>query len=176
MKTKILEKFKALYGDGAVCYASPGRVNLIGEHTDYNMGFVMPGAIDKAIYVAVKPNGGKVSHVYSSDYDGAVELDMTGDKPAQQWASYVYGVVKEMEKRGAKVPAFDMTFGGDVPLGAGLSSSAALESAVGFALNDTFNLGFSREELAKIGQMTEHNYIGVRCGTGATDAPKAGTC
>ena len=63
MKTKILEKFKALYGDGAVCYASPGRVNLIGEHTDYNMGFVMPGAIDKAIYVAVKPNGGKVSHV-----------------------------------------------------------------------------------------------------------------
>ena len=164
MKTKILEKFKALYGDGAVCYASPGRVNLIGEHTDYNMGFVMPGAIDKAIYVAVKPNGGKVSHVYSIDYDEAVELDMTGDKPAQQWASYVYGVVKEMEKRGAKVPAFDMTFGGDVPLGAGLSSSAALESAVGFALNDTFNLGFSREELAKIGQMTEHNYIGVRCG------------
>ena len=106
MKTKILEKFKALYGDGAVCYASPGRVNLIGEHTDYNMGFVMPGAIDKAIYVAVKPNGGKVSHVYSIDYDEAVELDMTGDKPAQQWASYVYGVVKEMEKRGAKVPAF----------------------------------------------------------------------
>ena len=77
MKTKILEKFKALYGDGAVCYASPGRVNLIGEHTDYNMGFVMPGAIDKAIYVAVKPNGGKVSHVYSIDYDEAVELDMT---------------------------------------------------------------------------------------------------
>ena len=164
MNTKTLEKFKAIYGDGAVCYASPGRVNLIGEHTDYNMGFVMPGAIDKAIYVAVKPNGGKVSHVYSIDYDEAVELDMTGDKPAQQWASYVYGVVKEMEKRGAKVPAFDMTFGGDVPLGAGLSSSAALESAVGFALNDTFNLGFSREELAKIGQMTEHNYIGVRCG------------
>ncbi len=164
MKTKILEKFQALYGDGAVCYASPGRVNLIGEHTDYNMGFVMPGAIDKAIYVAIKPNGGKVNHVYSVDYDEAVELDMIGDKPTQQWACYVYGVIKEMEKRGAEVPFFDMTFGGDVPLGAGLSSSAALESAVGFALNDTFNLGFSREDLAKIGQMTEHHYIGVRCG------------
>ena len=164
MKTKILEKFKTLYGEGATCYASPGRVNLIGEHTDYNMGFVMPGAIDKAIYVAIKPNGGTVSHVYSVDYDEAVDLDFTGEKPAQQWACYVFGVVKEMEERGAKVPAFDMTFGGDVPLGAGLSSSAALESAVGFALNDTFKLGFTREELAKIGQMTEHHYIGVRCG------------
>lgn len=164
MKTKILEKFKTLYDEGAACYASPGRVNLIGEHTDYNMGFVMPGAIDKAIYVAIKPNGGTISHVYSVDYDEAVDLDFTGEKPAQQWACYVFGVVKEMEERGAKVPAFDMTFGGDVPLGAGLSSSAALESAVGFALNDTFKLGFTREELAKIGQMTEHHYIGVRCG------------
>ena len=92
--------FRATYGEEpAGVWAAPGRVNLIGEHTDYNMGFVMPGAIDKAIYVAVKPNGGKVSHVYSIDYDEAVELDMTGDKPAQQWASYVYGVVKEMEKR-----------------------------------------------------------------------------
>ena len=124
----------------------------------------MPGAIDKAIYVAIKPNGGTISHVYSVDYDEAVDLDFTGEKPAQQWACYVFGVVKEMEERGAKVPAFDMTFGGDVPLGAGLSSSAALESAVGFALNDTFKLGFTREELAKIGQMTEHHYIGVRCG------------
>lgn len=164
MKTQLQEKFKAHFGDGASLYASPGRVNLIGEHTDYNMGFVMPGAIDKAIYVAVKPNGGKLCRLYSIDYDEYLEVDMSAGKPEQQWACYIYGVVKEMEKRGAVVPAFDMAFGGDVPLGAGLSSSAALESAVGFALNDLFSLGFDRAQLAKIGQMTEHNYVGVRCG------------
>ena len=164
MKTKIQEKFKAMFGDGASLLAWPGRVNLIGEHTDYNLGFVLPGAIDKAIYVALKPNDGTVCRVYSLDYDETVELDLHGEKPSQQWACYVYGVCQEMEKRGALILPFDMAFGGDVPLGAGLSSSAALESAVGFALNETYGLGFDREQLAKIGQMTEHNYVGVRCG------------
>lgn len=164
MKTKIQEKFKAMFGDGASLFASPGRVNLIGEHTDYNLGFVLPGAIDKAIYVALKPNDGTVCRVHSLDYDETVELDLHGEKPSQQWACYVYGVCQEMEKRGALILPFDMAFGGDVPLGAGLSSSAALESAVGFALNETYGLGFDREQLAKIGQMTEHNYVGVRCG------------
>ena len=134
MKTKIQEKFKAMFGDGASLFASPGRVNLIGEHTDYNLGFVLPGAIDKAIYVALKPNDGTVCRVYSLDYDETVELNLHGEKPSQQWACYVYGVCQEMEKRGALILPFDMAFGGDVPLGAGLSSSAALESAVGFAL------------------------------------------
>ena len=157
MKTKIQEKFKAMFGDGASLFASPGRVNLIGEHTDYNLGFVLPGAIDKAIYVALKPNDGTVCRVHSLDYDETVELDLHGEKPSQQWACYVYGVCQEMEKRGALILPFDMAFGGDVPLGAGLSSSAALESAVGFALNETYGLGFDREQLAKIGQMTEHN-------------------
>ena len=164
MKTKIQELFKKMYGDGASFFASPGRVNLIGEHTDYNLGFVLPGAIDKAIYVGVKPNDGQKCRIHSVDYDQSIEMDLHGEKPAQQWARYIYGVVQEMEKRGALIRPFDMTFGGDVPLGAGLSSSAALESAVGFALNTVYNLGFSREQLAKIGQMTEHNYVGVRCG------------
>ena len=161
MKTKIQELFKKMYGDGASFFASPGRVNLIGEHTDYNLGFVLPGAIDKAIYVGVKPNDGQKCRIHSVDYDQSIEMDLHGEKPAQQWARYIYGVVQEMEKRGALIRPFDMTFGGDVPLGAGLSSSAALESAVGFALNTVYNLGFSREQLAKIGQMTEHNYVGV---------------
>ncbi len=164
MKVKIQEEFKKRFGEGARVYASPGRVNLIGEHTDYNLGFVLPGAIDKAIYAAIKPNGGKVCRLYSVDYNEALDVDMSGEKPAKQWAMYIYGVVKEMEKRGAKVEAFDCVFGGDVPLGAGLSSSAALESVIGFGLNETFSLGFSRFDLAKIGQMTEHNYVGVRCG------------
>ena len=164
MKEKVSKKFNEIYGEGAILFASPGRINLIGEHTDYNLGFVLPGAIDKAIYVALKPNDGTVCRVYSLDYDETVELNLHGEKPSQQWACYVYGVCQEMEKRGALILPFDMAFGGDVPLGAGLSSSAALESAVGFALNETYGLGFDREQLAKIGQMTEHNYVGVRCG------------
>ena len=164
MKEKLQEEFKRRFGDGAMLFASPGRVNLIGEHTDYNLGFVLPGAIDKAIYVAIKPNGGKACRLYSLDYDAQIEVDMAGPLPEPQWARYIYGVVQEMQKRGASVPAFDCVFGGDVPLGAGLSSSAALESVFGFALNDIYDLGFERKTLAQIGQMTEHNYVGVRCG------------
>lgn len=164
MMYKIQDEFKTRYGEGASLYASPGRVNLIGEHTDYNLGFVLPGAIDKSIYIAIKPNGGSISRLYSSDYGVALDVDMNGAQPKEQWASFLYGVVQEMKKRGATVPAFDCVFGGDVPLGAGLSSSAALESVTGFALNDMYNLGFDRETLAVIGQMTEHNYIGVKCG------------
>ncbi len=164
MITKIQEEFKKRYGDGALVYASPGRVNLIGEHTDYNLGFVLPGAIDKSIYLALKPNDGKISRLYSVDYDATVNVDLNGEQPKEQWASYIYGVVQEMKKRGANVPAFDCVFGGDVPLGAGLSSSAALECVTGFAINELYNLGFDRKDLAVIGQMTEHNYIGVKCG------------
>ena len=164
MISKIQEEFKIRYGEGGQLYASPGRVNLIGEHTDYNLGFVLPGAIDKSIYLALKPNDGTISRLYSVDYDSTVTVDMNGEQPKEQWASYLFGVVQEMKKRGAIVPAFDCVFGGDVPLGAGLSSSAALECVTSFALNDLYNLGFSRKELAVIGQMTEHNYIGVKCG------------
>ena len=164
MVNKIKEEFKRIFGGEAAVYTSPGRVNLIGEHTDYNLGFVLPGAIDKAIYVAIKPNGKSGANVYSMDYDTQISLPLDGETPDKQWARYIFGVVQEMKKRGAAVGGFDCVFGGDVPLGAGLSSSAALESAVGFALNDIFSLGFERSELAYIGQMTEHNYVGVRCG------------
>ena len=146
-------------------YTSPGRVNLIGEHTDYNLGFVLPGAIDKAIYLKIKKNGTNECRIYSVDYDQSVAFEVNGtEKPAPQWAHYIFGVVQEMRKRGRTVGGFDAVFGGDVPLGAGLSSSAALESVTGFSLNETFDLHFNRRELAAIGQATEHNYVGVRCG------------
>lgn len=146
-------------------FASPGRVNIIGEHTDYNLGFVLPGAIDKAIYASIKPNGSNKCRVYSVDYDELAEFEIASPGiKGKQWIKYVYGVVQEIRKTGRKVEGFDCAFGGDVPLGAGLSSSAALESVVGFGLNETFALGFTRFELAKIGQMCEHNYVGVRCG------------
>ena len=164
MISNIQEEFKKRFGEGAVYYASPGRVNLIGEHTDYNLGFVLPGAIDKAIYVAIRPTEGSVCRLYSMDYKEVLDLDLNGPLPEKMWARFIYGVVQEMKKRGATVGAFDCVFGGDVPLGAGLSSSAALESVFGYALSDLFGLGFSRADLARIGQMTEHNYVGVKCG------------
>lgn len=160
----IQEKFKSLYGTDSATYTSPGRINLIGEHTDYNGGFVLPGAIDKAMYCVIKPNGTPDRiRAYAMDLS---EMDEFGldDIPIKQWGKYIFGVCKEMIKRGKKVEGFDCVFAGDVPLGAGMSSSAALESCFGFAINDMYNLGFDRFELALIGQATEHNYVGVKCG------------
>jgi galactokinase len=167
---KIQTTFKELYGAEGAVYTSPGRINLIGEHTDYNGGFVLPGAIDKAIYCVIKPNGTAKVRAYAPDENPEkVSLNNEfgleeADKPKDRWAQYIFGVCREMIKKGAKVPGFDIVISGEVPLGAGMSSSAALESCVGFALNDTFGLGFDRFQLALIGQATEHNYVGVKCG------------
>ena len=165
MKEKIQEKFKALFGQEGTLYASAGRINLIGEHTDYNGGYVFPGAIDCGIMAAIRPNGSNKVRAYSLDYDASAEFGLQeADKPAEQWARYIFGVCRETIKRGGKVEGFDTVFAGDVPLGAGLSSSAALESTFAFALNDLFQNGIDKFELAKIGQSTEHNYCGVKCG------------
>jgi galactokinase len=162
---KISNKFNELFGESGVLYTSPGRINLIGEHTDYNGGFVLPGAIDKAMYAAVKPNGTKQVSAYALDLNDSAQFGLEeADKPEKQWACYIFGVVREMIKKGASVPGFNIVISGEVPLGAGMSSSAALESCVAYALNDTFSLGFDRFELALMGQATEHNYVGVKCG------------
>jgi galactokinase len=165
MTTKIRSLFREKFGTEGRLYASPGRVNLIGEHTDYNLGFVLPGAIDKAIYMEIKSNGGRRCRLFSADYGEHFEFEPGSDElPERQWARYIFGVVGEIGKLGKTVEGFDCVFGGDVPLGAGLSSSAALESVTGFALNDLFELGLSRRDLARVGQMSEHNSVGVRCG------------
>ena len=140
MKAKIQEKFQTLFGEAGDLYASAGRINLIGEHTDYNGGYVFPGAIDCGIMAEIKVNGTQKVRAYSIDFDEFVEFGLQEeDAPGQQWAR-------------------------DVPLGAGLSSSAALESTFAFALNDIFGNGIDKFDLAKIGQSTEHNYCGVKCG------------
>ncbi len=163
--TPIQEKFKSLYNAEGTMYTSPGRINIIGEHTDYNGGFVLPGAIDKAMYCSIKPNGTNKVRAYALDLNESCEFGLEeADKPAQQWACYIFGMCREMAKKGKSVQGFDTVFAGDVPLGAGMSSSAALESCFGFALNDLFGLGFSRMEIALMGQQTEHNYCGVKCG------------
>ncbi|MCQ2327344.1 MAG: galactokinase [Bacteroidales bacterium] len=166
MDTKIIkEKFVSIFGEGARVYASPGRINLIGEHTDYNGGFVFPGAIDKGICCAIRENGTDKVNAFSLDYNESVEFSISEENlPQQSWARYIYGVVKEIQKRGGKLQGFDTVFAGDVPLGAGMSSSAALESTYAFALNDMFSLQIEKFSLALIGQATEHNYCGVKCG------------
>ena len=166
MKTKIQEKFQALFGDEGQFYMSSGRINLIGEHTDYNGGYVFPGAINFGIMAEIKPNGTNIVKLFAIDQNEYVEFDVTQDDiPSQHWPKYIFGVCKEILKRGGKVQGFNAVFAGDIPLGAGLSSSAALESVFAYALNDLFNDNtIDKYELAKIGQSTEHNYCGVKCG------------
>lgn len=121
MKEKLKSKFKALFNLEPSVYASAGRINLIGEHTDYNGGFVFPGAIDKVIMAAVAPNGTDKVCVYSIDIDEYVEFGLNeDDAPTQSWARYIFGVCREVLKRGGVVKGFDAVFGGNVPLGAGL--------------------------------------------------------
>jgi galactokinase len=166
MKEKIKELFKQRFNAEGNFYASAGRINLIGEHTDYNGGFVFPGAIDKCIMAEIKPNGTDKVRIFSVDIDAYVEFGLREeDAPKEQWARYIFGVCREIQKRGGTVKGFDAVFAGDIPLGAGLSSSAALESCFVYALNDLFNDNkIDKFELAKIGQSTEHNYCGVNCG------------
>ncbi|MDE6361161.1 MAG: galactokinase [Muribaculaceae bacterium] len=166
MQKKINSIFKEKFGKDGIVYASAGRINLIGEHTDYNGGFVFPGAIDKVIMAEIAPNATDKVRVFSVDINEYAEFGLKEeDAPTQQWARYIFGICREIIKRGGKVEGFDAVFAGNVPLGAGLSSSAALESCFAFALNDLFNGNtIDKFELARIGQSTEHNYCGVNCG------------
>ncbi len=163
VRSRFIKHFDGTTGS---IYASPGRINLIGEHTDYNGGFVFPGAVDKGMMMEIKPNGTKTVKAYSIDLKDYVEFGLNEeDAPRASWARYIFGVCREMIKRGVEVQGFNTAFAGDVPLGAGMSSSAALESVYAFALNDLFaDNRIDKFELAKVGQATEHNYIGVNCG------------
>lgn len=163
VRSRFIKHFDGKEGS---IYASPGRINLIGEHTDYNGGFVFPGAVDKGIMCEIRPNGLNTIMAYSIDLKDRVEFkvdDPVG--PRASWARYIYGIVQEMRKLGVDVRGFNTAFAGDVPLGAGMSSSAALESCYAFALNDIFGDNkVSKWDMVLAGQATEHNYCGVNCG------------
>lgn len=166
MNTELIRnKFAELYGQPGALFTSPGRINLIGEHTDYNGAFVFPGAVDKAMYAEIRLNGTDKIRAYALDLGEKAEFGLTEEEaPTASWARYIFGVAREIQKRGYTIGGFDTVFAGDVPLGAGMSSSAALESTFAFALNELCSLGIDKFELAKIGQATEHNYVGVKCG------------
>lgn len=161
----VRNKFKELYQTEGLVFASAGRINIIGEHTDYNGGFVLPGAVDKGMVAEIKFNGTNKIKAYALDLNESSEFGFEEeDAPSEGWAKYIFGVCREIIKRGGSVEGFDTVFSGDVPLGAGMSSSAALESTFAYALNEMKSLGFDKMTLARIGQSTEHNYVGVNCG------------
>ena len=163
VRSRFIKHFDGMTGN---VYASPGRINLIGEHTDYNGGFVFPGAVDKGIMAEVRPNGSNKVLAYSIDLKDRVEFDLDDENgPKASWARYIYGICREMKKLGVDVKGFNTAFSGDVPLGAGMSSSAALESCYAFAINDLFGDNkVSKWDMVLAGQATEHNYCGVNCG------------
>ena len=153
-------------GTTGTIYAAPGRINLIGEHTDYNNGFVFPGAVQQGIIAEIKPNGTRTVRAYAIDLKDYVEFSLDDEAgPAATWARYIFGVCREMMALGVPVEGFNTAFAGDVPLGAGMSSSAALESCFAFALNDLWGENkIEKMELARVGQRTEHKYVGCNCG------------
>lgn len=163
VRSRFIEHFDGTTGS---VYASPGRINLIGEHTDYNDGFVFPGAVQQGMIAELKPNGTRNVRAYSIDLKDYVEFSLDDPKgPKATWSRYIYGVCREMMALGVPVEGFNTAFAGDVPLGAGMSSSAALESTYAYALNDMFgNRSIDLMTLAKVGQATEHKYLGVNCG------------
>jgi len=160
VKNAFKEKFK----EESRLFYSPGRINLIGEHIDYNDGFVMPAAIDKGIFFAIALNDSDKINCYSIDFDERISVPLSEVRKMDGWKNYVLGVVNEFQKMDLPVKGFDCAFGGNIPIGGGLSSSAALEGGISFGLNELCNFKMSRKDLALLGQRAEHNFPGVMCG------------
>src|SRR6478609_1681828 len=160
----VVQLFKEKFHRDPLVIVAPGRINLIGEHTDYNDGFVMPAAIDTHMVFAIGPSGSDRSNIYAMDFDEGVTFSINDLNPGETWINYLMGVMDGFQRRGKAIHGVDCVFGGTIPAGAGLSSSAALCSGFGFALNQIFNGGLSRLDLAKIAQYAEQEFVGLMCG------------
>ena len=164
--TTVRQYFQQEFSTEPILVFSPGRINLIGEHTDYNDGFAFPAAVDKGIYMAVGKSYNSHSKAIALDVSEDFEFTLNNIEPIQNggWRNYIIGVVAEIQKEGIIIPNFNCAFSGDIPVGSGMSSSAALENSVVFALNELFELGLSKNQMIYISQRAEHNYAGVKCG------------
>ena len=162
---EIAAKFKSHFGSDCLMVRSPGRVNIIGEHTDYNEGFVLPAAIDKAAYVAIAKRQDDKVCLYAAAFDQSFETTLSNLIPSKLgWPNYILGVIDQIQKSGAVLTGFDLLIDGDIPIGAGLSSSAALECAALYAITELFDLHFSKMQMALMAQKAEHDFAGVNCG------------
>lgn len=165
MVDSIRNKFKKLFNEEPLIIRSPGRVNLIGEHTDYNNGFVLPASIDKAMYFTLTPRNDETVKLFALDMNDSYEFDIS--KPVytnKGWPNYLMGVVDQLNKLNYRLKGFNCVFGGNIPIGAGLSSSAAIEAGLAYTLNYIFNLGIDRLSLVKLAQKAENEFVGVKCG------------
>jgi galactokinase len=163
---EVADKFRSLYSSEPLLVRSPGRINLIGEHTDYNGGFVMPAAINYDSVFAIAPASDNKSEIYSVKYDQTFSVDLQNVVPVEKpaWANYLLGVLKQFQLQGVQPRPFKCAFGGDVPLGAGLSSSASVECGFAFAINEINSSNIPRQKMVEMAQWSEHNFVGVMCG------------
>lgn len=166
LKEHITKAFKNRFDKNPLVIFSPGRINLVGEHTDYNNGFVFPTAIDKGIYCGIEKSDKNYSTVIALDVKDEFKIDLNSisKQLSGSWKNYVLGVISEIQNKGKTINNFNLVFGGDIPSGAGLSSSAAIENSIVFGLNELFKLEFTKQEMIFISQKAEHNFVGVNCG------------
>lgn len=164
MKQKTAALFSEKFLQQPLLVCSPGRVNIIGEHTDYNDGFVLPAAIDKAIYVAVARRDDDIIKLFAGNFNEGFETRVQDIQPTTSWHTYILGIVDQLQKNGYSISGFNLVIDGDVPAGAGLSSSAAVECAVVFALNELFDFKIDKLQMVKMAQQAEHTYAGLQCG------------
>jgi galactokinase len=166
IKEKLLNKFRKLFNCEPIIVRSPGRINIIGEHTDYNEGFVLPAAIDKAAYLAISLRNDDLIHLMAQDLNENFSVHLKDLQPVGDvsWPNYILGAVAQFQKKGVALKGFNAILTSDVPIGAGLSSSAAVECATTFALNKLLNTGFEKVEMVKMAQKSEHEFAGVMCG------------
>ena len=166
LREKVIQSYQEQFGSGPdLIIRAPGRINLLGEHTDYNMGFVLPGAIDKSIYIALGETDGPDSTVISLDFNDSIKFETTNPTRAEKgWGNYVQGVVDQLQKIKMMPGSFKAVFSGDIPIGSGMSSSAALECGFGTGLNRLYSFGLDKKEIAKVGQAAEFAFAGVKCG------------
>jgi len=161
----IAERFSRHFPGKPFLVVSPGRVNLIGEHTDYNEGFVLPGATDKVVVFAVAPRADGLCHFVSRDFDQEYRCELGQfHRSPLRWPDYLQGVLDQVVKAGLRIGGISCVFGGDIPIGAGMSSSAAIEGGLAFALNALFDLRLDSLALVKLAQKAENEFVGVRCG------------
>jgi len=162
---RLHKLFHQLYHTDPIIVRAPGRINLIGEHTDYNNGFVLPATIDKAIYVGVSKRADNKIHLHAEEYNENYFTDLENLRQSKfHWSAYVLGVVEQLQKRNYSLTGFNIIVDGDVPVGAGMASSAAIECATAFGLNELFGLGISKLDMVKIAQKAEQEFVGLQCG------------